>query len=212
MIRVTNNSHSRRGVRVPPGVIAFALIVAVAGAVTFVASRSYTTSPPSVLSGPLGPLDAPTLERPLAPEAVKVTLAQASRKLGGPVTLPDSPIVKASDAGAVWAASFNAGKPDAEVAIAVTFPARDLIIRYGRPAMADPLSTYESAMQDTPGSKVIYLRAGTPAMAIAALPDSSGWGSIEFVSGGTVIVVMGHDDEATLERVANSILARGAAS
>jgi hypothetical protein len=143
-----------------------------------------------------------TLARPLGLNGSEMSLADAANELGAAVTLPDSTTVRASDAGPVWAASAN----DGEVSVAVTFPQQGLIVQYQRPAMSDPLSHFQSVVKDSPGSEVVYLNGNVPALSIPLLPDGSNWGSIEFVVGGTVIVIMGHNDESTLEGVANSIL------
>jgi hypothetical protein len=159
--------------------------------------------------GSMGPGPEVTLARPLGGfVGSQMSLANASSALGAALTLPDSPTVRASDAGPVWAASGR----DGNVSVAVTFPKQGLIVLYERPAMSDPLSNFQSFVKDSPGSQVAYLSASVPALSIPELPDGSNWGSVEFVSGGTIIAVLGHNDEATLEGVANSILDRSTAS
>lgn len=149
-----------------------------------------------------------TLSQPLPPFGKQVSMADASSGLGTSVTLPNLALVSPADAGSVWMASLQGPSGERSVSVAVTFPSQGLIIRYSRPPIPDPQSNFENFVQDSPGSQVVSLNGGVPALAIAQLPDGSNWGSIEFVAGGTNIVVMGHDDEATLQSVAQSILAQ----
>jgi hypothetical protein len=158
--------------------------------------------------GMMGPGPALTLGRPLGLNGTQMSLANAASELGGAVILPNSSTVSASDAGPVWAASGS----DGEVAVAVTFPKQGLIVQYQRPVPSDPVSYFQSIVKDSPGSKVVYLNGSVPALSIPELPDGSNWGAVQFVSGGAVVAIMGHTDEATLEGVANSILSRSAGS
>ena len=192
-------------------VLLFALVLALAGGSTFSLVRAFGHSPQRIISGRgtmgLGPPS--TLARPLGRNGSQTSLVNASSALGAAVTLPDSSTVRAADAGSVWAARSHTS---ADVSVAVTFPKQGLIVQYQRPALVDPLSSFQSFVKDSPGSQVVYLNGSVPALSIAGLPDGSNWGSVEFVSGGTIIVVMGHNDEATLEGVANSILSRSTGS
>src|SRR3954470_19469522 len=50
---------------------------------------------------------------------------------------------------------------------------------------------------------------GVPALTTEGqLPDGSPWSFVQFVAGGSTIVVMGHPDQATLQAAAQSILDR----
>jgi hypothetical protein len=130
--------------------------------------------------------------------------------------LPDTPQVTPSDIGVVRAATYPAVGPTAGAAhggesrVEVTFPSQGLIISYDRSPIPDPLGNYRSFASQSPGSEVVYLNGGVPALAIAQIPDGSNWGSIEFVSGGTQIVVMGHRSDAYLQAIAQSIVDRSA--
>jgi hypothetical protein len=100
---------------------------------------------------------------------------------------------------------------DDTAAIAVTFPAQGLEVQYLRPPIAHPLANYKGFVSQAPGSQVIYLDGDVPALAIAA--DGSGWGSVEFVTGGTTITVMGPTlSEASAQSIAQSILDQTTAS
>ena len=121
--------------------------------------------------------------------------------------LPDSSQVTPSDAGAVWLGQMHGdASTDTSTAVAVTFPSQGLLIQYARPPIADPLANYQQFASQSPGSQVIYLNGGVPALALAAPPDGSGWTSVKFVAGGTTIIVLGHSDEASLQAIAQSIL------
>lgn len=157
--------------------------------------------------GPAGAMA--TMDHPLGGFGRPVSLAAAASELGGQVTLPNSAQVTPSDVGAVWAATAS-GEGERSVSVGVTFPAQGLIIQYLRPPIPDPLSNYQGFVKDSPGSRVIYLNGGVPARAIPQTSDPSSWGSIEFVAGGTTILVMGQVDQATLQPVAQSIVDRSA--
>lgn len=162
------------------------------------------TSSSSVIPGLGG--SPPTMAYPLGQCCGRqVSLADAASELGGPLTLPDSAQVKPSDAGAAWAESAN-GEGQSLVDVAVSFPKQGLIVRYARPPIPDPLSNYQVAVSSSEGS-LIYLNGGVPALADESqLQDGSNWGFVQFVAGGTTIVVMGHPDEEALQSVAQSIL------
>jgi hypothetical protein len=145
------------------------------------------------------------MERPLQGLAAQpITLTDAPDTLGGPVVLPENSFVRPSDAGAVWGATAEAG----QAGVGVAFPAQRLIIQYERPPIPDPLAIFQGMAKEDPGSELIYLNGGVPAIAMAQTSDPSSWGSIQFVAGGTTITVLGHDDQATLQSVAQSILDR----
>ncbi len=209
--------------------VTVALAAIVGGAITLGVTRPAKTGSPGVgptgrigqtggggltgrtgVTGVAGPFGESTLAHPL-PWGQKVSLSDAARMLGGAIVLPDTPDVTPSDVGAVWADRAPAVGPTAGAngaAAAVVFPSQGLMIRYVRPPVPDPLANYRGFASQSPGAKVVYLRGGLPALAIAQLPDGSNWGSVEFVAGGTTIVVMGHSSEADLEAVAQSIADR----
>jgi hypothetical protein len=148
----------------------------------------------------------PTMEYPLGKGfGQQVSLAAAASALGGPVTLPDTAQVKPSDAGAVQMESTT-GDGQKVVDLGISFPKQGLIVKYIQPPSSDPLSNYQVAVSNSEGS-LIYLNGGVPALTKEApLPDGSPWGFVQFVAGGSTIVVMGHPDQVTLQSVAQSIL------
>lgn len=156
----------------------------------------------------LGPPTVLTLNHPLGPGSAEVSLAEAARGLDGPVTLPDSAQAQPSDVGAAWLSTASDGAGHSSVGVGVTFPTRNFIIQYLRPPIPDPLANYQNSLTSSPGSELIYLHGGVPALAIPLNADRSNWGSVEFVAGGTTIIVMGLVDQSTLQAVAQSVLDR----
>jgi hypothetical protein len=90
-------------------------------------------------------------------------------------------------------------------------------MEYTRPAPSDGSAAHFQAMaQSMPSPSgaseghVISLSGGVPALAVQENSDDTGtnFGEIIFNVGGTEVRVMGHNDEATLQGVAESILDR----
>jgi hypothetical protein len=134
-----------------------------------------------------------------------VSLAEAASALGRPATLPDTAQVKPSDVGAVQIES-STGDGQKLVDLGISFPKQGMIVQYIQPPISDPLSNYQVAVSNSEGS-LIYLNGGVPALTEhSSLPDGSPWGFVQFVAGGSTILVMGPPDEATLQAAAQSIL------
>jgi hypothetical protein len=95
--------------------------------------------------------------------------------------------------------------------MAVTFPSQGMIVDYTRPApYSDPGAEYARATAALPSSRqVVQLNGTTPALVVAENSDDTGanFGLVEFQLNGTEVAVMGHTDAATLEAIAQSILA-----
>ena len=152
-------------------------------------------------------IPGPTLARPLLPPAHQVGLADATSAFGAPVVLPNTALVQPSDAGPVWE-----GSSGASTTVAVTYPSQGVMIIYIRPApFSDPVTTYQGFTQSLPGSRVVQLN-GTPAWVLPQNSDDTGanFGAVLFEVNGSEVRVMGHNDEATLEGIAQSILSRSA--
>lgn len=150
----------------------------------------------------------PTLAHPLVC-AHRTTLAAASADLGAPVILPNSALVKPSDAEAAWTSPMD--KQSVEKTVAVTFPSQGVIVQYTRPAPSNGSAAhFQAVAQGIPMAKVIRLAGGVPAMAVKQNVDQThaNFGLIAFNVGGSEIRVMGHYGRATLQRVAQSILER----
>jgi len=183
--------------------------MAVTAALTFSMVRLAAAPKRIVVSGAASLAPLPTIDHPLAQGATQVPLSDAASTLGAPVVLPSTSLVKPSDAGPVWTASIHdSDTGESSGTVAVTFPTQSLIIKYTRPVpYSNPLDNYQGFVKDSPGAQVVYLN-GVPALAIPQLPDGSNFGSIEFVLGGTMIAVMGHQDESALQAVAQSLMSR----
>jgi hypothetical protein len=150
-------------------------------------------------------LPGPTLQDPLGSGEQETTLAAASTALGASIVLPSTSSVQASDAGATWQISGSSG-----TMVAVTFPSQGLMVEYRRPIpYSDPSTEYQGLTQSVPSSQVVSLN-GTPAFLIPQNSDSTGanFGVVLFEVNGTEVRVMGHNDNATLEAIAQSIIDR----
>jgi hypothetical protein len=202
---------------------AIAVVCAAVVAVVFVGGGSNKPNTHKSSTSPLGSGllntvgSPPTLAQPLPlPWAKQTTLSDATATLGAPIVLPNTALVQPSDAGPVWVDSPH-GKDGNPVMtnVAVTFPSQGVIVGYTRPAPSDGSAAHFQAMaQSMPspngGSEghVIILDGGVPALAVQQNSDDTGhnFGGIFFNMGGSEVSVMGHNDEATLESLALSIL------
>lgn len=165
------------------------------------------------------PIPLPSVAQPLPAFAAKqTTLASAQAALGQTVVLPQTTVLTPSDAGPVWMDSLTNQETGVTTTnVAVTFPAQGMIIGYTRPAPSDGSAAHFQAMAKSMPSpsgasegQVITLNGGVPALAVQENSDDTGanFGSIIFNVGGAEVEVMGHNDQATLEALAQSILAR----
>jgi hypothetical protein len=148
----------------------------------------------------------PTLAQPLGPAGTETSLGDATNTLGARLVLPNLPLVNSSNLGSVWTRTAPGGEKD----VAVTYPEAGIIIQYDRPVPypEPPAAMYQTEATQHPNSKdVVHLNAVS---ALATQQDSdqlgTGFGSVEFVMGGTRIAVLGHSDESTLENIAQSIV------
>jgi len=163
----------------------------------------------------------PTVARPLPAFAKQATLAEAQTALGQPVVLPQTAAIGPSDAGPVWVASLTDQDSGGTVTtVAVTFPTQGMVMEYTRPAPSDGSAAHFQGMAQgmvspsgTPIAQVISLSGGVPALAVQQNSDETGsnFGEIIFNVGGTEVRVMGHNDQATLQGAAESVLARASA-
>lgn len=176
------------------------------GAQDAAAGQGATAAKKSGSGVPLNPrAGAPTMEYPLGKGVGRpVSLADAGSALGRPVALPDTAQVKPSDVGAVWMES-SSGDGQKLVDLGISFPEQGMFVQYIQPPLSDPLSNYQVAVSNSEGS-LIYLNGGVPALTKhSPLPDGSPWGFVQFVAGGSTIMVMG-PDQTTLQAAAQSIL------
>jgi hypothetical protein len=160
----------------------------------------------------------PSVARPLSlPSAKETTLADAQVALGQQVVLPQTVVMGPSDAGPVWVASLTDQAGVTTTTVAVTFPTQGMIMVYTRPAPSDGSAAHFQAMARSMPSpsgasegQVISLGGGVPALAVKENSDDTGanFGAVIFNVGDTEIRVMGHNEQATLEGIAQSILDR----
>ena len=199
--------HGRPGRRL----VLVAAVVTAAAAASLIGIFVLSGSPKHLVRGERLLVPPPTLTHPLPPGAKELSLADAAATLGAPVVLPDTSLVSASDAGAVWLQDMQPHW----VSVAVTFPGPRLIVDYLRPTQypESPLALYQDETKTLPGSSVVDLN-GVPGLAVAQDSDQTGgnFGSIEFVLGSTQIDVLGHYDEAKLQAAAQSIVDQTSAS
>ncbi len=168
------------------------------------------------------PFSLPTVAQPLPAfaDAKQTTLVNAQTALGQTIVLPQTAVLTPSDAGPVWMDSLTDQQNGVTTTnVAVTFPAQGMIIAYTRPAPSDGSAAHFRAMAQSMPSpsgasegQVISLNSGVPALAVQENSDDTGanFGAIIFNVGGAEISVKGHNDQATLEALAQSILARAA--
>ena len=201
--RLVRDRTGRR-LRAVAAIASVAIAASLIGVFALGGSGSKATQPRGAIEG----LPGPTVNTPLI-TGKKVTLQQAAGVLGASLVLPDTPLVGPADVGPVWAVS---GGPTMGTA-AVTYPAQRLIVYYVRPsAQSDPAAGYRAIAKELSGAQEIELD-GTPALAIPQNSDDTGanFGVVAFTVDGIEIRVMGHNDEATLETIARSILERESA-
>lgn len=133
-----------------------------------------------------------------------IPLAEASAALGAPVRLPNTDLVQPSDAAQQ---ARTADCSASSCAVYVSFPAQALGISYTHPSpFGDPSAQWEADVR-TAGSHHARVQLldlnGTPGDYV----DYPGVKRlVEFVAGGTWIVVSAEYNEATLEAVAQSIV------
>jgi hypothetical protein len=159
--------------------------------------------------GPTGPSTGPTgptVAEPLSAPAKQMTMAAARSAFGVSVPLPDTPAVRPADAGAIWEGTLS-GVGTMKVA----FPSKGLMIFYRRHALyRDPTQEYQQIAGQMSDARFVELNGTTPALAITENSDDTcaNFGSVAFVMNGTEVLVFDHTDQASLEAIAQSILAR----
>jgi hypothetical protein len=193
------------------GLLLVTLILA-AGSAFLGARMLRSPSHPNALAQARYPY-SPTIAHPLPAFATQTTLSAAPTELGTSLTLPNTSQLQLGDVGAVWTASV----PGGTTTVAVTYPSQGMIVKYTRPVpyAADPATAYQRIAQEMgSGDQVIDLD-GKPALAIKQNSDQTGanFGVIMFLlNDGTEVRVLGHNDQPTLQAVAQSILDRAASS
>lgn len=156
---------------------------------------------------PLGVSSPPTLAHPLG-GGNQVSFAVAAQAFGGEIAQPDTPLVSASGAGAVWLAG------DSQVTtVAVTYPRAHVWVEYTWPTSydggyGDQLLRYHAHDRMTHTA----LLDGVPAQVVFHSWRTRRWSgfypSVHFVAGGVNVAVSGRQDKTTLEAIARSIVDR----
>lgn len=146
-------------------------------------------------------------------------MTEATAAFGGPLAVPSTSAVQPSDVGPIWKSGGSSGTGSSAAGIspatvvAITFPSKGILVEYSRP-VPDPGSDQASSLRglsaEIASSKVVQLDGTTPALYIPENSDRTGvnFGVILFETNGTEVRVLGHNDEATLEAIAQSILAQ----
>lgn len=160
----------------------------------------------------------PTVAHPLPAFAKQMTLASATSELGTSIILPNSALAPTSDVGPVWVAGLEDQQTgNSTTTVAVTFPVHGVVLEYTWPAPSDGSAAHFQAMAQSmispsgaQAGQLITLSSHTPALAVQENADETGtnFGEIIFNAGGTEIRVMGHAPEATLQGLAQAILAQ----
>lgn len=210
---------SKRSLRKRVVFVALLLVATVAflGARAVKSLERPVVSPKTASAGSYDGVAPPTVEQPLpAALAKETTLRDAPSALGGPVVLPNTATVDPSEAGAVWMASLDDQETGTSTTtVAVTFPRQGIVIEYTRPAPSTGTAAHFQAMAQgmvaPTGAQiggVITLNSGVPALAVQQNSDetTANFGEVIFNVDGTEVRVMGHNDQATLQGIAQSIL------
>ncbi len=137
-------------------------------------------------------------------------MAAAIKAFGSPVVMPNTSVLQPADAGPVWD-SVGPG----QAVVAVTFPSKGIYIDYIKPApYSDPASGLQAMSAGFTSSRVIQLNGATPALYIPQNSDDTGSspGVVLFETAGAEIRIVGHNDEPTLETIAESMLAQTGSS
>ena len=171
-----------------------------------IADRS--ESPPAGQLGEVGGVQLYPYVRP----AKQVALSDLSKALGGPVVLPDTTLVKPSDAAQAWAGG-TCPHPGARghwvedemyaCWLWISFPGTSLSVGYVRPPIYEGSIGEWKLWLSSPGSDVVEL-SGVPALLVPENGPFPGW--LEFDVDGSRIIVGGDYDAATLQAVAQSIV------
>jgi hypothetical protein len=151
----------------------------------------------------------PTLVHPLQGGNL-VTLPEAARAFDGEIIQPETAVMDASDAGAIW---LVADKPYVRT-VAITYPGADVWIDYSRPVSFDGGYDDQLLRFHASASRLTHTAVldGVPAEVVFHSWQQARWRgfypSVRFSAGGVNVVVWGHQEAATLEAIARSIVAR----
>lgn len=208
-------------------------IAAVAGAAVlvgvFALPGSTTPRQTATGSGPPPPVTVGG-DAPGGPIPLSQALSSASKSFGVPIILPDTPVLKPSDAGVAaseeWLPSPKPGVQEPVSQLTVQFPSPLVSITYAPTALTDQGKTYPNALDQYRAEiaqaaepseyQIVSLSDGTPAL----IETGSNGNSIEFRLGKLSITIWAPDnngvpttvDAATIQALAQSILDRATAA
>jgi hypothetical protein len=161
------------------------------------------------IGGPWSPVN------PL-PRGHRVSLEAAGTALGAPMPLPHDRLANRSLMGPITLATGGHVHGRRDTVVAISYPASHLAVEYETPVpYADPAANYRGYVADNREaglprhSAYVGSVAGRPALVIHLRVDSTRTNpaSVEFVSGGISIVVVGYQPAPELLRIAGSIAA-----
>jgi hypothetical protein len=190
----------------PTGRLVLALVLVVLGAVGAVAVYGFSVSERSGSTGSEGPTGAlgpppPTVNHPI--DGVESSLPAARDALGAPVVVPDASLMGSPAAGPVW---LSASPLD--TIAAVTYPAANLWIDYWagvNTEQDDVLLLWRGlAHQDSP-MRVVDID-GVPALVGTENSQGSNPGVVMFQVDGIRVEMVGHQDDSTMQALAQSII------
>lgn len=205
--------------------VAAAAAAVLAAAATLIAALVIPGARPHHTAAGGGPPHPITVsgDAPDGPVPLSQALSSASKSFGVPIILPDTPVLKPSDAGAAaseqWLPSPEPGVHEPVSQVTVQFPSPGVSITYAPTALTDQGKAYPSALDqyhaeiaqatDPTAYKIVSL-SGTPALVETGKTGNS----IEFRVGVLSISIWAPDnngipttvDPATLQALAQSIV------
>lgn len=150
-----------------------------------------------------------SLKHPAGMFARRVSFSFAEARFPAGIVLPNLAAANRGSVGTVWAdVRRSAGGGRVAHGVTIVFPRAGVAVEYTTPvAYPDPESNYRGYVSEgNPGEAAVIDLNGTPALLIHHRDDATrDPGSVEFVSDGVVIAVIGWRPDAVLRAVATSI-------
>lgn len=206
------------------GIVAVAGAAAVIGVFAVPGTSSHHTA---AGGGPPHPITV-SGDAPGGPIPLSQALSSASKSFGVPIILPDTPVLKPSDAEAAaseqWLPSPKPGVKEPVSQVTVDFPSPYVSITYAPTTLTDQGKTYANALDqyhaeiaqatDPAEYQIVSLSDGTPAL----IETGTNGNSIEFRLGKLSITIWAPNnngvpttvDAATIQALAQSIVDQAA--
>lgn len=228
-VRATQGKRKGSALRRTPLLVA--AVVACATAAVLIAFLVVPGASPHHSTKGVGPSHHPTTvaaDAPASPVPLSRAMSDASDSFGAPLILPDTPVVRPSDAASTafeqWCPSATPGADAPLCQVLVEFPSPYVSIAYSPTALttgasqyADPLDQFhaEIAQATDPAEYQIVSLTGTPAL----IKTGKSGNSIEFRNGKVSITMWAPSnngipttvDAASLQALAQSILDQASA-